>query len=107
MATNRASVGIACRWVMAVLSGMGLEHQYSRDALTGHGRLERRAPAVWKQRAPLVRRLHQTPSEGATAPATSRRTWPNGSTARTWSMSAARLIIRSPKERSTAGISGA
>ena len=29
-----------------------------------------------------------------TAPATSRRTWPNGSTARTWSMSLARLIIR-------------
>ncbi len=28
------------------------------------------------------------------APATSRRTWPNGSTARTWSMSAVRLIIR-------------
>ena len=29
-----------------------------------------------------------------TAPATSRRTWPNGSTARTWSTSTARLIIR-------------
>jgi len=40
-------VGIGCRLVMAGLSGMGLEHQHSRDALTGHGRLERRAPAVW------------------------------------------------------------
>ena len=35
------------------LSGMGLEHQHSRDALTGHGRLERRALFPDSRRAPL------------------------------------------------------
>ena len=38
--------------------------------------------------------IHRPRLSPTTAPATSRRTWPNGSTARTWSIPAARLIIR-------------
>jgi len=45
-------------------------------------------------RAALMSLAHDLP-----APATSRRTWPNGSSARTWTMSGARLIIQGKIER--------
>src|SRR5207344_1775436 len=46
IATSTVAAGVESKMVMVGLSGMGCEHSHSRETLTGHGRLDRCAPAA-------------------------------------------------------------